>query len=72
MLRPASGMRYGGKESTIKALASAVKSIKSKAASSIRMRVLLRRILFPNRSRKYQVIHISVATTTPTPRNLVQ
>jgi hypothetical protein len=72
MLKPGSGMRYGGRESKKKTLARAVKSIKSEAASKIRMRAFSRRIFLPKRSRKYQAIHISVATTIPTPRNAVQ
>ena len=72
MLRPASGIRYGGSESRTNALASAVKSIKIEAASRMRMRAFLRSILLPNRSRKYQTTHISVATTIPTPRKTVQ
>jgi hypothetical protein len=72
MLRPGSGMRYGGRESRKNILARAVKSIKREAASKILMRAFSRRTFVPNRSRKYQEIHISVATTIPTPRNAVQ
>src|SRR5215212_402884 len=67
MERPASGVRYGLKFSSMKSRASAVNRIIREAARTSLIAEFALRTRRPKRSRKYPIIPISVATTRPTP-----